>query len=123
MAKILLVIDAVFVRVKIVNILQTARHEVIESVDCTNVFKWGISEQIDVIMLDFMMPVADGCTALRDLKIHEDTLDISVIISSSLSSNADLIKRIRCGSLSHSPKQRSKQPVKYLLLDSGSLLN
>jgi len=39
MAKILLVIDAVFVRVKIVNILQTARHEMIESVDCTNVFK------------------------------------------------------------------------------------
>jgi PleD family two-component response regulator len=102
MAKILLVIDAVFVRVKIVNILQTARHEVIESVDCTNVFKWGISEQIDVIMLDFMMPVADGCTALRDLKIHEDTLDISVIISSSLSSNADLIKIIRCASLSDS---------------------
>jgi CheY-like chemotaxis protein len=92
MAKILVADDSAFVRVKLVSILQTAGHEVIETVDGTTVLKWAIAEQPDVIMLDLMMPGADGWTTMSDVKMHESTLDIPVIISSSLNSDDDLIK-------------------------------
>lgn len=92
MAKILVADDSSFVRVKPVSILQTAGHKVIETVDGTTVLKWAIAEQPDVIMLDLMMPGADGWTTLGDLKLHDSTLDIPVIISSSLNSDEDLIK-------------------------------
>jgi DNA-binding response OmpR family regulator len=104
MAKILVADDSSFVRVKLVNILQTAGHEVIETVDGTTVLKWAIAEQPDVIMLDLMMPGADGWTTLSDLKIHESTLDIPVIISSSLSSDSDLIKAHKMGAFDFLPK-------------------
>jgi CheY-like chemotaxis protein len=104
MAKILVADDSSFVRVKLVSILQTAGHEVIETVDGTTVLKWAIAEQPDVIMLDLMMPGADGWTTLADLKMHENTLDIPVIISSSLNSDDDLIKAHQMGAFDFLPK-------------------
>jgi DNA-binding response OmpR family regulator len=55
-------------------------------------------------MLDLMMPGADGWTTLGDLKIRDSTLDIPVIISSSLSSDSDLIKAHRMGAFDFLPK-------------------
>ena len=104
MAKILVADDSSFVRVKLVSILQTAGHDVIETVDGTTVLKWAIAEQPDVIVLDLMMPGVDGWTTLGDLKIHESTLDIPVIISSSLNSDADLIRAHRMGAFDFLPK-------------------
>jgi len=104
MAKILVADDSVFVRVKLVSILKTVGHDVIETVDGTTVLTWAIAEQPDVIMLDLMMSGADGWTTLGDLKIHEATLDIPVIISSSLSSDADLIKAHKMGAFDFLPK-------------------
>jgi DNA-binding response OmpR family regulator len=100
MAKILVADDSSFVRVKLVSILQTAGHEVIETVDGTTVLKWAIAEQPDVIMLDLMMPGADGWTTLGDLKLHDSTLDIS----SSLNSDEDLIKAHKMGAFDFLPK-------------------
>ena len=104
MAKILVADDSAFVRVKLVSILQSAGHDVIETVDGTTVLKWAIAEQPDAILLDLMMPGADGWTTLGDLKIHDSTLDIPVIISSSLSSDADLIKAHKMGAFDFLPK-------------------
>jgi DNA-binding response OmpR family regulator len=104
MAKILVADDSSFVRVKPVSILQTAGHKVIETVDGTTVLKWAIAEQPDVIMLDLMMPGADGWTTLGDLKLHDSTLDIPVIISSSLNSDEDLIKAHKMGACDFLPK-------------------
>ncbi|NQW19362.1 MAG: response regulator [Chloroflexi bacterium] len=104
MAKILVADDSSFIRIKLVSILQTEGHEVIETVDGTTVLKWAIAEQPDVIMLDLMMPGADGWTTLGDLKIHESTLDIPVIISSSLNSDEDLIKAHKMGASDFLPK-------------------
>ena len=104
MAKILVADDSAFVRVKLVSVLQSAGHDVIETVDGTTVLKWAIAEHPDVIMLDLMMPDADGWMTLGDLKMHESTLDIPVIISSSLSSDADLIKAHKMGAFDFLPK-------------------
>ena len=104
MAKILVADDSSFVRIKLVSILQQAGHEVIETVDGTTVLKWAIAEQPHVIMLDLMMPGADGWTTLGDLKIHEATLDIPVIISSTLNSDSDLIKAHKMGAFDFLPK-------------------
>ncbi len=104
MAKILVADDSSFVRVKLVSILQTAGHEVIETVDGTTVLKWAIAEQPEVIMLDLMMPGADGWTTLGDLKMHDATSDIPVIISSSLSSDEDLMKAHKMGAFDFLPK-------------------
>ena len=104
MAKILVADDSAFVRIKLVSILQTAGHEVIETVDGTTVLKWAIAEQPDVIMLDLMMPGTDGWQTIGDLKIHESTLDIPVIISSSLNSDDDLIRAHKMGAFDFLPK-------------------
>jgi DNA-binding response OmpR family regulator len=51
-----------------------------------------------------MMPGADGWTTLSDVKMHESTLDIPVIISSSLNSDDDLIKAHKMGAFDFLPK-------------------
>ncbi len=104
MAKILVADDSAFVRIKLVSILQTAGHEVIETVDGTTVLKWAIAEQPDVIMLDLMMPGADGWQTIGDLKIHDSTREIPVIISSSLNSDNDLIRAHKMGAFDFLPK-------------------
>jgi CheY-like chemotaxis protein len=104
MAKILIADDSAFVRTKLVSILQSVGHEVIEAVDGSTVLKWAIAEQPDVIMLDLMMPGIDGWTTLGDLKMHEQTLDIPVIIASSLNSDADLMKAYKLGAFDFLPK-------------------
>ena len=70
----------------------------------TTVLKWAIAEQPDVIMLDLMIPGADGWTTRGDPKMHESTLDIPVIISSSLNSDDDLIKARKIGAFDFLPK-------------------
>ena len=97
MATILVADDSSFVRVKLVSALQTAGYEVIEAADGTTVLKWAIAENPDVVVLDLMMPGVDGWTTLGDLKMHEDTREIPVIISSSLNSDDDLIRAHKTG--------------------------
>ncbi|MDP6667148.1 MAG: response regulator [Dehalococcoidia bacterium] len=104
MAKILIADDSSFVRIKLVSILQTAGHDVIDTVDGSTVLEWAIEEQPDVIMLDLMMPGVDGWVTLGDLKIHESTLDIPVIICSTLNSDEDLIRAHKMGAFDFLPK-------------------
>ena len=82
MAKILVADDSAFVRIKLVSILQTAGHEVIETVDGTTVLKWAIAEQPDVIMLDLMMPGLSGLETLERLKASPRLRTIPVIMLS-----------------------------------------
>jgi CheY-like chemotaxis protein len=45
------------------------------------------SDRIDVILLDFMMPVLDGPETLAELRAAEHTRDIPVIMMSSIDEN------------------------------------
>ena len=104
MAKILIADDSACIRIKLVSLLQTSGHEVIETVDGSTVLKWAIEEQPDVIMLDLMMPGVDGWVTLGDLQIHESTSDIPVIICSSLCGDEDLIRAHKMGAFDFLPK-------------------
>ena len=56
-----------------------------------------LKTQPDIILLDIMMPVVDGFGVLVELKQHEDTKEIPIIILTALGEKTDVIKGIELG--------------------------
>ncbi len=71
--------DAVILKVGKFN-LEKAGYEVITATNGAEAVESGRREKPDLIILDVMMPVMDGYTALLKLRGYEETKDIPVII-------------------------------------------
>ena len=54
-------------------------------------------EKPDLILLDLMMPVIDGCEVIRRLRENPETADIQIIILSALNSQEDVVKGFNAG--------------------------
>lgn len=55
------------------------------------------STQVDLVLLDLMMPGIDGYEVLRRLRADEKTHDLPVVILSALNSNEDVTKGMQLG--------------------------
>jgi DNA-binding response OmpR family regulator len=62
------------------TILEGAGHEVICQPDGARTLIAAHEKKPDVVLLDLVMPIMDGLTALRLLKSHAETCDIPIII-------------------------------------------
>ncbi len=71
--------DEVILKVAKFN-LEKAGYEVVTAANGGDAVEMAKMEQPDLIILDIMMPVMDGYTALLKLKGYEETKDIPVII-------------------------------------------
>ncbi|MBI5199274.1 MAG: response regulator [Nitrospirae bacterium] len=71
--------DVVILKVGKFN-LEKAGYEVITAVNGEDAVETARREGPDLIILDVMMPVMDGYTALLNLRGYEETKDIPVII-------------------------------------------
>lgn len=63
-------------------VLQLADAEVLEFAEATNIMETAQREKPDLILMDVHMPGLDGLTATRQLRAHELTRDIPIIIVS-----------------------------------------
>ena len=64
----------------------------------------AISEPPDLILLDIMMPVADGYQVCRELKSHPSTRDIPVIFLSALTDTFDKVRAFDAGGVDYITK-------------------
>jgi two-component system OmpR family response regulator len=65
LARILVVDDSPDVRLALATILEDAGHDVVEAEDGDQVFDLATSESPNLVLLDVMMPWADGDVELR----------------------------------------------------------
>ncbi len=82
MARILVIEDAEDVRQLMVDLLEAMNHSVVEVADGLSGVKAALTEHPDLIMLDLMMPVASGESALQFLRGTPELAQIPVLIVS-----------------------------------------
>lgn len=80
LARILVVDDNPDVRLALATILEDAGHEVIEAEDGEQVFDIVLEENVDLVMLDVMMPRVSGFDALAAVKADTRTAQTPVIM-------------------------------------------
>lgn len=83
--KVLLVDDSKILRRAIEMMLVKAGHEVCTAADGEEALKTAREEQPEAILLDMMLPGMTGPEVLKALKADPRTVEIPVIVSSSLS--------------------------------------
>ncbi len=95
MAKILVVDDAQFVRVRYRKLLGEEGHEVVEANDGQQALELYEKEGPDLVLMDITMPVMDGLEALE--KIREQDSDARIVMSSAMGQERMVIKAIQSG--------------------------
>ena len=95
MAKILIVDDAEFLRVRISRMLVSEGYEIIEAengLEAINAYK---SERPDVVLMDITMPQMDGLAALREIQGHDP--DAKVVMLTALGQESVVLEAIKAG--------------------------
>jgi CheY-like chemotaxis protein len=80
--RILLIDDTDDARRLLRYVLQLADAEILEFAGATNVLEIAQREQPDLILMDVHMPGLDGLSATRQLRAHEATRNIPIVIVS-----------------------------------------
>ena len=78
--KILIIDDEDEVRDMLRRILRFSSYDVIEARDGHEGLKVAMAEKPDLITLDIMMPGKDGLTLCEELKKHDETKNIPVVV-------------------------------------------
>jgi two-component system, chemotaxis family, chemotaxis protein CheY len=68
MARVLVVDDAAFMRVRAARVLQDAGHEVVEAENGHEALKLYAECRPDVVLMDITMPEMDGLAALKEIR-------------------------------------------------------
>ena len=89
----ILVVDDERHIVRLVQVnLERAGYQVIAAFDGREALKKVASEKPDLIVLDVMMPVMDGFSALKQLRADAATKDIPVIMLTAKAQDADVFR-------------------------------
>jgi CheY-like chemotaxis protein len=101
-------------------IANESRYDVIEANNGGDGLRRARDERPDVIVLDLQMPNIDGFTVLQELSADQRTSVIPVIVSTSLSVNAELRARLPMGTRLISKNMISRENVSLFLRDAVS---
>ena len=114
MAKVLVVDDALFLRITLGDILKSAGYEVCEAKNGAEMIEVYEREMPDVIMCDITMPVMDGITGLKMLRQKHPK--VKVIMCSAMGQRAMVMDALQNGAYDFIVKPFEKSKV----LDSVS---
>jgi two-component system chemotaxis response regulator CheY len=95
MAKILVVDDAQFMRVKCARLLQEAGHEVVEASDGAEAVELYQSAKPDAVLLDITMPKMDGLTALKEIRKLDPNARVAMLTA--MGQQAIVIEAVKAG--------------------------
>jgi len=97
MAKILLVEDNEMNRDMLSRRLVRNGHTVVIAVDGEQGVAMAVSEAPDIVLMDMSLPVLDGWSATRKLRVEPSTKDIPVIALTAHAMSGDREKAIEAG--------------------------
>lgn len=97
MAHVLIVDDDEGVRFTVRSCLEAEGHEVEEASDGASGLQRLITAEIDLVLLDIMMPGPDGFATLQAIRRRSPTPDVPVIILSAKSRETSFVNAFRAG--------------------------
>jgi CheY-like chemotaxis protein len=96
-AAILIVDDDPLSRELATEILDTAGYTVLQAEDGVGLLERVKTERPDLILMDLQLPRIDGFTLIRDLKAHEETRQIPVVVTTAYSQPEPQAKALEAG--------------------------
>ncbi len=105
MKKILIVDDQASIAMVLEDILEEGNYEVINAVNGEMGIAKTKSEKPDLIMMDIMMPVKDGITAIREIRAMDEFKDTPIFILSAKGGSHDdnLVKELKISGFIQKP--------------------
>jgi two-component system chemotaxis response regulator CheY len=95
MAKILVVDDAQFLRVRISKMLQADGHEVIEAENGAVAVQSYKANKPAIVLMDITMPEMDGLTALKEIRAYDP--NAKVVMLTALGQESVVLEAIKSG--------------------------
>ncbi len=95
MAKIMVVDDAAFMRMKVSKLLIELGHQVVEVDNGKNALEKYKLEKPDIVLMDITMPEMDGITAVKELKLINP--DVKIAMLSAMGQQQMVIEAIKAG--------------------------
>ena len=109
MAKVLVVDDAQFLRVRITKMLSGEGHEYQEASNGVEAVQYYKSYQPDVVLMDITMPEMDGMDALREIRTMDP--DSKVVMLTALGQESIVLEAIKLGAKDFIVKPFEKERV------------
>jgi two-component system chemotaxis response regulator CheY len=95
MARILVVDDAAFMRVRATKVLEEAGYEVLQAENGEEAVRQYAAERPDAVLLDITMPHKDGLSALKEIKSLDP--DARVAMVTAMGQQAIVMEALRAG--------------------------
>ncbi len=95
MARILVVDDAEFLRVRISKMLSSEGHEIIEAENGIKAVETYKSARPDIVLMDITMPEMDGLAALREIRSFDSSA--KVVMLTALGQESVVLEAIKAG--------------------------
>lgn len=96
-ATILIVEDHLLSRELATAILETAGYTVLSAEDGVGLLERVRTERPDLIIMDLQLPRIDGVTLIRDLKAHDATQSIPIIVTTAYANPELYAKALQAG--------------------------
>lgn len=114
---ILIADDVKMNRVLLIDVLNSKLKDAnfIEAENGMEVMQLVEKEDIDLIILDLIMPILDGYAVLKELKSKPETMDIPVIVNSAISDIKSIEDTLRQGAIDYFTKPLTRQDMDIIL--------
>ncbi|MFZ5808888.1 MAG: response regulator [Chloroflexota bacterium] len=109
MAKILVVDDAEFLRVRISKMLSGEGHDILEAENGLKAVETYKSTKPDIVLMDITMPEMDGLTALREIRSYDSSA--KVVMLTALGQESVVLEAIKAGARDFVVKPFEKERV------------
>jgi len=95
MAKILVVDDAEFLRLRISKMLKADGHQVVEAENGAIAIEKYMAEKPDIVLMDITMPELDGLSALKQIRSRDNKA--KVVMLTALGQESVVLEAIKSG--------------------------